>query len=85
MAIAELSFPGAARECRAGDHAHRRRPGRGAAGTGQTRSGVKGAEFPLRSMMLRVPKTCAAWAKALQSAAGRSVCAGPVSARPEVG
>ena len=34
---------------------------------------------------LRVPKTCATWAKALQSAVERSVCAGPVLARPEVG
>ena len=31
---------------------------------------------------LRVPKTCATWAKALQSAVERSVCAGPVLARP---
>lgn len=34
---------------------------------------------------LRVPKTCATWAKALQSAVERSVCAGPVLARLEVG
>jgi hypothetical protein len=34
---------------------------------------------------LRVPKTCATWAKALQSAVERSACAGPVLARPEVG
>jgi len=34
---------------------------------------------------LRVPKTCATWAKALQSAVERSACAGPVVARPEVG
>jgi UDPglucose--hexose-1-phosphate uridylyltransferase len=34
---------------------------------------------------LRVPKTCAIWAKALQSAVERSVCAGPVLGRPEVG
>jgi hypothetical protein len=34
--------------------------------------------------MVRVP-TCAACTKALQSAVVRSVCAGPVLARPEVG
>ena len=34
---------------------------------------------------LRMPKTCATWAKALQSAIERSACAGPVLARPEVG
>jgi hypothetical protein len=34
---------------------------------------------------LRVPKTCATWAKALQSAVERSGCAGPVLARLEVG
>jgi hypothetical protein len=34
---------------------------------------------------LRVPKTFATWAKALQSAVERSACAGPVMARPEVG
>jgi hypothetical protein len=34
---------------------------------------------------LRVPKTYATWAKALQSAVERSACAGPVLARPEVG
>jgi hypothetical protein len=31
------------------------------------------------------PKTCATWAKVLQSAVERSACAGPVLARPEVG
>ena len=36
-------------------------------------------------LALRVPKTCATWAKALQSALERSACAGPVLARPEVG
>ena len=34
---------------------------------------------------LRVPKTCATWAKVLQSAVERSVCAGAVLARREVG
>ena len=34
---------------------------------------------------LRVPKTCATWAKALQSAVERSALAGPVLARLEVG
>ena len=34
--------------------------------------------------MLRMPKTCATWAKALQSAVERSICAGPVLAGPEV-
>jgi hypothetical protein len=34
---------------------------------------------------LRVPKTCATWAKALQGAVERPACAGPVLARPEVG
>ena len=34
---------------------------------------------------LRVPKTCATWAKALQSAVERSACAGAVLARREVG
>src|SRR5271165_990895 len=37
------------------------------------------------SQHLRVPKTCATWAKALVSAVERSACAGPVVARPEVG
>ena len=39
----------------------------------------------LRPPRVRVPKTCATWAKALQSAVERSACAGPVLARPEVG
>jgi hypothetical protein len=34
---------------------------------------------------VRVPKTCATWAKALQSAVEHLACAGPVLARPEVG
>jgi hypothetical protein len=34
---------------------------------------------------LKVPKTCATWARALQGAVERSVCAGPVVARLEVG
>ena len=52
------------------DTSRRRRPGRPPASPG---------------IVLRVPKTCATWAKALQSAVERSVCAGPVVARPEVG
>jgi dienelactone hydrolase len=34
---------------------------------------------------VRVPKTCATWAKPLRSAVERSACAGPVVARLEVG
>ena len=41
------------------------------------------AETPGRH--LRVPKTRATWAKALQSAVERSACGGPVLARPECG
>ena len=39
----------------------------------------------MHRLLLRMPKTYAAWAWALQSAVEGSVCAGPVLARPEVG
>jgi hypothetical protein len=38
-----------------------------------------------RALEVRVPKTCATWAKVLQSAVEHPACAGPVLARLEVG
>ncbi len=43
------------------------------------------AQLETLERRVRVPKTYAARVKALQSAVERSVCAGPVLARPEVG
>lgn len=47
--------------------------------------GAEGMHAESLQQDLRVPKTCATWGKALQSAVERSACAGPVLARPEVG
>jgi hypothetical protein len=46
---------------------------------------VGGTVHNLRVVYLRVPKTSATWAKALQSAVERSACGGTVLARPECG
>jgi DUF1707 SHOCT-like domain len=63
---------------------HRRRA-RGIAGSLAAIAVIVATMSVVSLSHLRVPKTCATWAKALHGAVERSVCAGPVLARPEVG